>query len=154
MIEHEPQLLAETGLEPGACGDDLDAHSGTNETSLMLVVAPGLVLPLWETLPRAAVSEKVPIKRLLHTVAGLMGRLGGEYLARDLVHLGELLGWTGMEPMPTYIGDPSQASTEAGEQMLEAHVVQAVAMLEEVWSGKPPYSDPLLWRLRFLEMSR
>ncbi|MFN2167079.1 MAG: creatininase family protein [Anaerolineae bacterium] len=153
MVGYDPRLLAETGLAPGACGDDSDAHAGTNETSLMLVVAPGLILPLWKTLPRTAVPPGGRMQRLLGGVAGLLGRLGGRRLARDLVSLGHTLDWIHMEPMPTYLGDPSQADAEAGERMLAAHVEQALAMLAEVKAGQPPFSEPLLWDLRWIEGS-
>jgi hypothetical protein len=29
-----------------------------------------------------------------------------------------------------------------------------MAMLEEVWSGQAPFSEPMLWDLRFVEGSR
>ncbi len=153
MIDQDPTLLEETGLRAGTCGDSEDNHSGTNETSLMLVVAPGLVLPLWKTLPRAAVPADAPWKRVLGKVADAAGGLGARRLGRDLRHLGQLLGWTNMEPMPFYLGDPSQASAEAGERMLAAHVRQALEMLAEVRAGEPPFSEPVLWDLRFVERS-
>jgi creatinine amidohydrolase len=153
MIEDDPDLLAETGLAPGACGDTVDQHSGTNETSLMLVVAPGLVLPLWKTLPRTGVPADAVPWRMLAGVARVAGRLGAGRLARDLEHLGYTLGWIGMNSMPTYMGDPSRAGAKAGEQMLRAHVAQAVAMLAQVRAGKPPFSEPVLWDLRVLERS-
>jgi creatinine amidohydrolase len=154
MADRDPRLLAETGTAPGSCGDATDCHGGTNETSLMLIVAPGLILPLWQTLSRTAVPDTAPMKRLLGAVAGAVGRLGRKRLARDLAGLGYTLGWLGMKPMPTYMGDPSLASAEAGERMLEAHTAEALAMLEEVWAGKPPFSVPVLWDLRFIEPSR
>jgi len=154
MAEDETHLLAETGTSPGSCGDDLDLHAGTNETSLVLVFAPGMILPVWKTLSRTAVPETEPARRLLDLISGAVGGLGARRLGRDLAHLGTLLGWTGMASMPTYIGDPSQASAAAGERMLEAHVAEAMAMLEEVWSGQAPFSVPLLWDLRFVEGSR
>ena len=154
MVEHDPRLLAETGTGPGSCGDDADAHAGTNETSLMLAVAPDLIAPAWQTLPRTAVPQDAPQKRLWARIAAVVGRLGGPRLAGDLVHLGNTLGWLGMEPMPTYMGGPSEATVEAGERMLAAHAAQAVTMLEETWAGMPPFSEPLLWSLRFIERSR
>jgi creatinine amidohydrolase len=154
MIDDDRDLLAETGLAPGAIGDSTDQHAGTNETSLMLVVAPGLILPLWKTLPRTAVSADARQRRLLGGIAAVVKRLGVSRLARDLEHLGYTLGWLDMKPMPTYMGDPSKASAEAGEQMLHAHAAQAVAMLAEVRAGKAPFSEPVLWDLRFLEGSR
>jgi creatinine amidohydrolase/Fe(II)-dependent formamide hydrolase-like protein len=154
MVETDPGLLAETGTPAEASGGDVDAHAGTNETSILLVVAPGLILPLWKTLPPRAVAEDVPIRRLMGAVAGMVRLCGGRRLARDLEHAGTLLGWTNMEPMPAYIGAPAEASPEAGERMLQAHVDQAMAMLEETWAGQPPFSRPPLWSLRFLEKSR
>ena len=152
MMDQDPRLLADTGTAPGSCGDDPDRHGGTNETSLMLVVAPGMVLPLWRTLPRNVVPDDVPVKRLLGMAAGLVGSFG-ERLAGDLNHLGHTLGWISMEPMPTYMGDPSQADAGAGERMLAAHVAEALVMLEETRNGEPPFSEPPLWALRFLARS-
>jgi len=152
VVEHDARLLAEMGLAPGF-GDSTDAHAGAAETSMVLVFAPGLVLPLWKVLPGSAVPEDAPRKRLLGTVGRVVGRLGAGRLARDLVALGHSLDWIGMKPMPTYLGDPSSARAEAGERMLEAHVAEAMAMLEEVRAGKAPFSEPLLWDLRFIERS-
>jgi creatinine amidohydrolase len=153
MVEGDPRLLADTGTGPGSCGDAADSHGGTNETSLMLIAAPGLILPLWKTLPRTAVPDNAGPRQLLASVAGLVGRLGKERLARDLAHLGSTLGWLAMKPMPTYMGAPAEAKAEAGERMLEAHAAEAIEMLEEVKAGKPPYSEPVLWGLRFIERS-
>jgi creatinine amidohydrolase len=153
MIECDPQLLADTGTAPGSSGDETDQHSGTNETSLMLIIAPGLILPLWKTLPRTAIPADAPPNRLFGIIAGVVRRLGGSRFARDLAHLSHDLAWIGMEPMPTYLGDPSQASAEAGERTLEVHVAAALDMLEEVRAGKPPFSRPILWDLRFIERS-
>jgi hypothetical protein len=58
-----------------------------------------------------------------------------------------------MKPMPTYMGEPSKADAQAGERILAAHVAQAMAMLEEVRTGKPPFSEPVLWDLRVIEKS-
>jgi len=153
-VERDPRLLSETGLAPGSCGDDADSHAGANETSLMLVVAPGLILPLWKTLPRAAVPDDAPSKRLLGAISGMVDRLGAGRLGRDLAHLGNVLGWLDMKPMPTYMGDPAKASAKAGERMLDAHVAEAISMLEENRAGQPPFNVPLLWDLRFIERSR
>lgn len=153
MVEQDPELLADTGTTPGSCGDDADAHGGTNETSLLLVVAPGLVLPLWKTLPRAAVPEDAPLRRLVGAVSAVVKGLGKQRLAQDLEHLAFDLGWIRMQPMPTYIGAPAKASAEAGERMLQARVAGALSMLEEVKAGAPPFSEPVLWDLRFVERS-
>jgi hypothetical protein len=68
----------------------------------------------------------------------------------DRVHMS---GWIRMKPMPTYLGDPAQASAELGEQLLEGHVAEAMALLEGVRAGKPSFSEPVLWGLRFIERS-
>lgn len=154
MVERDPQLLADTGLGPGSCGDGPDSHAGTNETSLMLVVGPGLVLPLWKTLPRTAVPDDAPPRPLMEMAARVAARLGLSRLAGDLSSLGHALGWIGLEPMPTYMGDPSRANPESGERMLDAHVAQAIDMLEEVRDGRPPFNVPMSWDLRFIERSR
>jgi creatinine amidohydrolase/Fe(II)-dependent formamide hydrolase-like protein len=49
MVQHDPAFLKETGLQPGSCGDDADAHAGTNETSLMLQGDPAQVRESWRT---------------------------------------------------------------------------------------------------------
>lgn len=153
MVELEPRLLEDTGTGPGSCGDDSDEHAGTNETSLMLASAPELILPSWRSLTRVTIPGDAPMKRLFGTISGVVRRLGAKRFARDLVHLGGDLAWISMGSMPTYVGDPSQASAGAGERMLEAHVAEAVAMMEEMWAGKPPFSVPILWNLRFIERS-
>lgn len=73
-----------------------------------------------------------------------------DILAVETFRYEELIG---MNSMPTYMGDPSKAGAEAGERMLEVHVAEAIAMLEEVRAGKPPFNEPLLWDLRFIERS-
>jgi hypothetical protein len=90
----------------------------------------------------------------LGAIAGVMERVGAGRLSRDLASLGHALGWIGMKPMPTYMGDPSQASAEAGERMLDALVAEALGMLEEVRAGQPPFNVPVGWDLRFIERSR
>ncbi len=153
MVELDPRLLEDAQTAAGSSGDDTDAHAGTNETSLMLATAPESISPSWKALPRTAIAEDGLMVRLLGFLSKLLRGLGVNRLARDLVHLGAMLGWTQMSTMPTYIGDPSQASAEAGERMLEAHIAEAMAMLEEVRAGKPPFSVPLVWDLRLMERS-
>jgi creatinine amidohydrolase/Fe(II)-dependent formamide hydrolase-like protein len=151
MIQADADLQVSTGTTPGSCGDDADAHAGTNETSLLLVVAPGLILPLWKTLPATAVPEDAAIRRLLGAAAGVARLFRARYLPGDLEHLGSVLAWLGMDPMPSYMGDPPAANLEAGEAMLEAHVDQALDLLQEAWDGQPPFNRPPLWGLRFIE---
>ena len=152
MIEQDSRILAKMGLSPGL-GDASDAHAGTAETSMVLIFAPGLVLPLWRRLPRKAVPQEASKNRLLRAVAGMARGLGARRLARDLAHLSLTLGWLGMEPMPTYLGAPAQANAEDGDRMLDAHAAVAISMLEEARAGHAPFSEPLLWDLRFIERS-
>jgi len=59
MVQHDPGFLRDCGLRPGSCGDDADAHAGTNETSLMLVASPDQVRENW-----SAVEASLPRPRL------------------------------------------------------------------------------------------
>jgi len=154
MTELDPELLQAIGAGPGSVGDATDIHAGTNETSLMLAIAPGKVAPSAQTLPLVAVDPKPGVGGLLRRLAVVVRAFGGRQLARDLEHLAVLLNWTGMkEKMPTYIGNPSLAKAEAGHRMLEAHAEMGVLMLERVMAGEPPFSQPVLWGLRFIEPS-
>ncbi|HID87120.1 MAG TPA: creatininase family protein [Anaerolineae bacterium] len=155
MVEQDQALLETTGTGPGSCGAADDSHAGTNETSLMLVVAPERMDPRWAELPRVRINANTPIGRLLRGLGRVAGFLGARRLARDLGYLGITLSWVGMkkEEMPTYVGGPAEASREAGERMLEAHAEAAVRLLERAMQGEPPFSVPLLWDLRFIERS-
>lgn len=81
--------------------------------------------------------------------------MAGESLRyKDLTaSLGGDLAWIGVSSVLAYVGDPSQASAGTGERLLEVRVAEAMAMMEEVWAGKPPFSMPILWNLHFIEGS-
>jgi hypothetical protein len=37
--------------------------------------------------------------------------------------------------------------------MLEAHVAEAITMLEQDHAGERPFNEPMMWSLRFIERS-
>lgn len=147
MVECDPELLRETGLGPATCGDDPDAHAGTNETSLMMVAAPDKIRAGAAALPA---SVPAPLKGGAKAVAGLAGlvrALGGRQLGRDLEHLARTLNWVSDPNLTPYMGDPSKATRAAGERMLTAHLNLAMSLLEQALAGRPVQTNPLLWRL-------
>lgn len=148
MIELTPELLAKTGTGPGSTGDVADIHAGLNETSLMLASANPRVRPTWHGLPATSISQKRLPALFLKGLGAAAGALGGRELGRDLAYLGQLLSWTTQPEMPTYIGDPSGASAEAGERVLAAFCDEAVELTEEALTGQPPFAHPLGWTLR------
>jgi creatinine amidohydrolase len=153
MVERDPVLLGDTGTAPGSCGDLTDAHSGRNETSLMLATTPGSVASVWESLGRVTVSRRSPVHRLVMAAQPLLRRLGARQLAADLPALAMALAWVTARNKPTYVGEPRLATAEAGHRMLDAHVEEALAQLASAMTGRPPYSRPMLWSLRFIEGS-
>ncbi len=93
-----------------------------------------------------------------HTIAlmaarPLLRRLGARQLAADLPALAMALGLVSARDKPTYIGEPRLATAEAGHRMLDAHVEEALVQLARAMHGRPPYSRPMLWSLRFIEGS-
>jgi creatinine amidohydrolase/Fe(II)-dependent formamide hydrolase-like protein len=151
MVQHDPEFLAATGLKPGRCGDDPDAHAGTNETSLLLAARPALVKEAHRTLPASRPPARSATRAALRGVAGLLRLLGARETAADLVHLGELLAWVGDPQKLPYLGDPALASAEAGEAMYRGHVRVMLELVERALQGKPPAIRPLLWSVRFLK---
>lgn len=151
MVQHDPELLASTGLVPGCLGDDPDAHAGTNETSLMLAACPELVKEDYRTLPASRPPARSAARTALGAVAGLLRALGARETADDLRHLGETLAWVSDPDKLPYMGDPSKASAEAGEAMYRSHIQAMLGLLEEALAGRPPSIRPLLWSVRFLK---
>lgn len=145
MCHLDPGFLAETGLGPGTCGDDSDAHAGTNETSLILAIDPRLAQGHRE------VPVSVPPPAKLRFLAGLAGVFGGTRVRADLRHLGNTLGWVTQKGMKPYMGDPSKATAEAGEAMLKARVKIAMELFEEALRGQKVDTRPMLWGLRVLK---
>ncbi len=153
MVEHDPALLADTGTAPGSCGDLTDDHAGRNETSLMLATTPGSVASGWKSLGRVTISRRSLVYRLVMAARPLLRGLGARQLVADLPALAMYLGWVTTRDKTTYVGEPRMASAEAGHRMLDAHVDEALAQLARAMSGRPPFSRPLLWSLRFIEGS-
>lgn len=146
MVQHDPQFLAETGLEPGRCGDDADSHAGTNETSLMLAAAPAEVRAGWtEVSPSLAPAPARPV-----ALASRLARVFSRTLSRDLEHLANTMAWVGDPAMLPYMGAPGLASPEAGEAMLQARVKVAMDLFRKALSGEQAALKPLLWGVRIL----
>lgn len=149
MVKHDSRFLEMTGLKPGICGDDTDSHAGTNETSLMLAIKPEMV-KAHDRVPPSEPPDYSGINKLIFLIAGLVKRFGGRKLGEDLVHLANLLAWTGDKEMKPYMGSPAEASVEAGRAMLDARVQIAMGLFKQALAGKRIDTEPLLWQLRFL----
>jgi creatinine amidohydrolase len=123
------------GLPPGRNGDAADAHAGTNETSLMLALDPQKVRPTFTGAVKWGPSKQ--------TTMGRLGRALGQPL------LGMAMDWFAAPDNPHYVGDPSQASAEAGETMIAYHVKRSLEILAQARAGlycpKMPY--PLFVRI-------
>ena len=149
MVHHDEEFLALTGLGPGECGDDADAHAGTNETALLLAVRPDLVKDT------AVIAASLPPRP--KGFAKLLYRVGAAFdqtsWGKDLKHLANTLAWISDEDMLAYMGDPKKGKTAAGEAMLNARIKAAEKMLDEVIKqGKEParLAKPMLYWLHWL----
>jgi len=150
MLDHDPDLLRSTGLPAAQCGASEDSHAGTNETSLMLALHRKKVRDTWR---RTGPARRPPVKAPLRLLAGAGGLLNGVGLrnaATDLRFLAEALAWVTDPDMEPYQGDPSRASAEAGEAMVQYHVELGVELLEQALAGACPRSRPIAWSLRLL----
>ena len=147
MVQHDPAFLQETGLGPGTCGDDADAHAGTNETSLMLQAAPDQVRDNWRTVPPSLPPPPAGAVLFLGRLLSIFSRTLGE----DLKHLAYTLSWVGDPRMKPYMGAPALAGAEAGEAMLQARTGIAMAFFRQALAGEEIRITPLLWGLRFLQ---
>lgn len=147
MIQHDPAFLKETGLGPGTCGDDADAHAGTNETSLMLQAAPDQVRASWRTVSPSLPPPPAGAVLFLRRLLSLFSRTLGE----DLKHLAYTLSWVGDPRMKPYMGAPALASAAAGEAMLQARTRIAMGFFRQALAGEEIRIAPLLWGLRFLQ---
>ncbi|MDI6870847.1 MAG: creatininase family protein [Bacillota bacterium] len=151
MVQHDPEFLAITGLAPGRCGDDPDAHAGTNETSLMLAARPELVKEEHRRLPASCPPTRSTVRSVVGAVAAVLRALGARETAADLVHLGETLAWVGDPQKLPYMGSPALATAEAGEAMYRGHVRVMLDLMDQALHGKPVDIRPLLWAVRFLK---
>lgn len=148
MVQHDPAFLKETGLQPGCCGDDADAHAGTNETSLMLQACPEHVRENWRTAGASLPPPAVRAVLFLGRIVGIFSRTLGE----DMKHLAATLAWVGDPHMKSYMGAPALATAEAGEAMLKARTAEALRFFRAALAGKEVRITPLLWGLRLLQM--
>lgn len=147
MVQHDHDFLNLVRLTPGTCGDDPDAHAGTNETSLMMASREDLVGD-WKGVPPSLPPERTGLAALAGRLGGMLGRLGLKGIGAELDHLASLLAWTGSPGMLPYMGLPGMASREAGERMIKGHVSIAMDLLEEALAGKKPSTRPMLWWIR------
>ena len=149
MVQHDSGFMAATGLGPGECGDNADAHAGTNETSLLLAVNS------------AKVAEQTDIPASLppapRGLPGLINRLGtlfsGKCWGKDLQHLANTLAWVSDDDMLPYMGDPKQATAPAGEAMLNARVDVAMELLDKALEGRQGPAElakPMLYWINWL----
>jgi creatinine amidohydrolase/Fe(II)-dependent formamide hydrolase-like protein len=151
MVAHDPDLLEKTGLGPGNCGDTEDAHGGTNETSLMLAAAPEKIRDSWKQLGAAKHSEKKLPYYLLSGIAKVLSSLGLKDAASDFRFLADGLTWVSDPKMAPYQGNPSLATKEAGEAMLNYHADLAIKFFEQALAGRPVRQKPLGWSIRALK---
>ncbi len=150
MVAHDPDLLEKTGLQPGNCGDSDDAHGGTNETSLMLVAAPYKIRDTWKNTGPGRVSEKQLPFHLLSAAARFFSAIGMKDAAVDFNFLASALTWVSDPNMEAYQGDPSAATRNAGDAMLEYHANLAIELFETARAGKTVRQQPLGWAIRAL----
>ncbi|MGE5623699.1 MAG: creatininase family protein [Methanocella sp.] len=151
MVQHDPEFLAFTELAPGRCGDDPDAHAGTNETSLMLAARPELVAGDYRGLPASIPPARSFARTAIRGVAALFRALGGRETAADLLHLGETLAWVGDPRKLPYMGAPALADPAAGEAMYRGHVQCMLQLVDRALRGEPACLRPILWSVRFLK---
>jgi len=145
MVHHDADFLQKTDLAPGSCGDDADAHAGTNETSLMLAAEPERVgsqdiPPSWPPEPKGTLA-------LLYRLGTMLGRTGW---GKDLKHLAATLAWVSDENMLPYMGAPAKATAAAGQAMLDARVEVAMELFAQVLNGDMVINKPMLHWLSFL----
>lgn len=147
MVEQDGRLLQETGLAAGSCGDDSDAHGGTNETSLMLAAGHESLIKGHQEVP---FSQPPPPQKGTVLLAKLLGIFSKE-LRADFEHLARVLGWVQDREMSSYLGDPARACSINGEAMLSFHLEIAMELFRSSLDGKPVPIQPLLWKVRFLQ---
>ncbi|HOO56357.1 MAG TPA: creatininase family protein [bacterium] len=151
MVDHDPDLIEKTGLGPGECGDIEDSHAGTNETSLMLAVAPEKIRDIWkETGTAKAPVKKIPYY-LLSGISKVLGMFGATDESTDFRFLAGGLSWISDPEMDPYQGDPSKARKEAGEAMLNYHAGVGMELFEKARKGHFVKQKPLGWSIRSLK---
>jgi creatinine amidohydrolase len=150
MVMHDSELLSQTGLEPGACGDDADNHAGTNETSLVMAVSDDYAGKDFSGIAASLPPQLTSAARAVDALGRTIESLGASRAGPDLRHLAQALAWTGERDFRPYMGAPALASRAAGEAMLEAHVRISVELIEQAMSGREVRLKPILQSLSFL----
>ena len=147
MVQHDQSFLQLVKLAPGKCGDDADAHAGTNETSLALSAG---ISPCAEYrhLPPAGIPKAAGLSALVGYAAAILGRFGLTGVKADLEHLKNILAWINSPSVPTYLGEPALADPEMGDRMIKGHVAVAMDLLETALAGEKPCTRPMLWWMR------
>lgn len=112
-----------TAVDPATHFDEPGDHAGELETSVMLHVAPGLVLPL---------GEAGPGRARVFRVSGL--REGLAWAPRDWARVTKDTG----------VGDPSAATVEKGERFLAAVAGALSRFFDELAAADPDdlYGEP------------
>ena len=147
MVRHDPAFLRLIGLAPGECGDDADAHAGTNETSLMLCTNAELVKS-YQEVAASGLPARIGVAAVIATIASVLGKIGFAKAKTDLEHLANMLAWTGNPGNLPYLGSPADATAEAGERMLRGHVAVMKELVACSIAGENPPTQPMLWWMR------
>lgn len=147
MVRHDKDFLQLVNLSPGSCGDDVDAHAGTNETSLMLATNPELVKD-YLNVSASVFTERKGLGAIVGWMGRISHRVGLTNLGADLEHLANLLNWTRNADKQTYLGSPYKATAVNGERMIKGYVTIAMGLIEKAISGQRPPTEPMLWWLR------
>ncbi len=149
MVNHEPFFMDRLGLEPGECGDNVDCHAGTNETSLFVHIR-GEEENIYKKIEASLPPEDIGITAILKGISRIFKGIGFKNLSLDLVHLANTLAWVNDQEMKPYMGSPAKASKKAGERMIEARVEIGLKLFRKALAGEKVETKPLLWSLRVL----
>ncbi|KJS11407.1 MAG: hypothetical protein VR67_14015 [Peptococcaceae bacterium BRH_c8a] len=147
MVQNDHSFLNFINLIPGRCGDNADAHAGTNETSLAL--ASGITpTEGYKELPPGEIPRATGLAAILGRIGNIMGRFGFTQTKAELKHLENMLAWVNSPNELTYLGTPGLATVAAGEQMLKGHIETTLTLLGQALAGKKPCTRPMLWWMR------
>lgn len=147
MMKADQEFLEGSSLKEGTCGDLYDLHGGTNETSLMLALAPEKVKEnyrgIGENKPPAAAT-------IFKVLAGIFKLFGAQELASEVRDLGSIANWSANDSYEAYIGVPKEATNAAGEEMIAKRLELALELFSRALKGEPLALRPPLWSLRIL----
>jgi creatinine amidohydrolase/Fe(II)-dependent formamide hydrolase-like protein len=150
MLGLHPDLLNETGLQKGSCGDSTDSHAGTNETSLMRAAHPQRVRDIWQTTGPAKEPPFKPLHKLLDAAGSLFDKLGWKDAALDFHFFAHGLAWIMDPDMDAYSGDPIKSDPANGEKMLAYRAKTGLRLLESAIDGSPEKIKPMGHSVRAL----